>query len=398
MTDSEPGMETTGRPVFALYVAWRPSYKEGGEVADLLRGQFNGERHRNIAGGHGLSVIYRSESMPGSDTPLPIDWNESEMTAVVVLADSTLADDPAWRGYIDGLSKNANTKGFASRLFPVMMESEGPEPWFDEQALLWGDWEGRKEKKAQRLIRELTHEFCRMLRHRLGSHDESQSEDTAATSYLKKIQVFISHSKHDEDGKSIARSVRNWIHEHGPVSSFFDVHDIPAGTSFKEVLYDEIKNSAVVALHTDSYSSREWCRREIIEAKRCHVPMVVVDCLRDVDPRVIPYMGNVPTVRISLEQPDARIGDCLNYLLDEVFLDYLWRCRVQRFGEAHPEVSFVSRPPELISLTALSGRLEGRDKIVYPEPLVSAEDARLFQEVAPRATIQTLAEWLEEIR
>ena len=54
-----------------------------------------------------------------------------------------------------------------------------------------------------------------------------------------------------------------------------------------------------MAVHTDSYSSREWCRREIIDAKRCNVPMVVVNSMRDVDERGFPYMGNVPIVRMD---------------------------------------------------------------------------------------------------
>ena len=68
-----------------------------------------------------------------------------------------------------------------------------------------------------------------------------------------------------------------WLHAHSPLDSFFDVYDIPPGLSFGEVLLHQIGAGAVLAVHTDSYSSREWCRREVIEAKRRMVPMIVVD-------------------------------------------------------------------------------------------------------------------------
>jgi len=360
-------------------------------VAELLHKHFGGDRHRNIAGTGGLSVIYRSDSVPDSATPLPIDWSESEMTAVVVLVDTTLDSDLMWRDYVKGLSRETQARGLLTRLFPVRMEHEDMELQFEEQALRWDSWEERNGEREQRLIRDLTHEFCRMLRQRL-------SDETSLQSYLKKIQAFISHSKHDEDGECVAQGIRDWIHEHSQMSGFFDVYDIPPGVSFKEVLNRQIGGSAVMALHTDSYSSREWCRREVIEAKRQHVPMVVVDCLRDVDQRAIPYMGNVPIIRMNPDEPGGRTGAVVGRLLDEVFLDYLWRCRVRRYGEAHSDVSFMSRPPELISLAMLLGGQGGSGKIVHPEPLMAAEEIGLLREIAPNATIQTLMEWLEELR
>ena len=140
--------------------------------------------------------------------------------------------------------------------------------------------------------------------------------------YLDKLRVFISHSKHDSDGESVAHSIRDWIHAHSPLESFFDVYDIPPGLSFADVLLHQIGAGAVLAIHTDSYSSREWCRREVIETKRQMVPMIVVDCVRDIDPRGMAYLGNVPVVRMEPDRTD-RIGTVVGCLLDEVFRNWL---------------------------------------------------------------------------
>lgn len=391
-------METTTRPLFVLYVVWHPSYVKGDEVSDLLRRHFGDDRYHNVAGGLGLSVIYRNKPAPDGLTPLPIDWEEAEATAVIALVDSALASDSAWLNYVFELSRNAQTRGFLTRLFPVIMEAEGLELQLEEQALRW-DRLGKSEmEREQHFVSSLTNEFSRMLRHRLDLLRRPGASNAPLSAYLEKVQVFISHSKHDNDGEPIARSVRDWLHDHSALSSFFDVRDIPAGLSFREVLLHKIETSALVALHTDSYSSREWCRREVVEAKRRHVPMIVVDCLRETDQRSIPYMGNVPIVRMGVDQQD-RIPTVIGCLLDEVFRTYLWRCRVEPFRETHSHVLFTARPPELISLATLSEyESKASSAIVYPEPPLGTDEARLFSEIAPNVHTRTLTEWLTEIQ
>ena len=176
------------------------------------------------------------------------------------------------------------------------------------------------------------------------------------------------------------------------------VFDIPAGLSFREVLLHQVETSAVVAVHTDAYSSREWCRREVIEAKRRLVPMIVIDCLRDIDQRSIPYMGNVPVVRMNPDRQN-RIDTVIGCLLDEIFRTYLWRCRVEPFRDAYPNVLFTARPAELLSLAMLPlQQSEAGPAVVYPEPLLGADEARLFAEIAPHVPVLTLTEWMEGSR
>ncbi len=234
-----------------------------------------------------------------------------------------------------------------------------------------------------------------MLRHRIERF-RGDGKETTFERYLENIRVFVSHSKHDGDGESVGRGIRDWIHAHSPLDSFFDVHDIPPGLSFGKVLLHQIGAGAVVAVHTDSYSSREWCRREVIEAKRRLAPMVVVDCVRDTDPRGMAYLGNVPIVRMDPDRRD-RIAVVVGRLLNEVFRTWLWLCRVGPRLMNSPGVVFTARPPELIALAAsFPHDGEAASTIVYPEPLLSADEERLFREVAPGIRLRTLTDWLEE--
>ena len=389
-------MEIATHPLFALYVMWHPAYRGGREIADRLRMHFGRDLYRSAGEERGVSVLERSEPVPGALTPLPIDWEDAEFTAVVVLAESTLVDDREWTDHVRDIARVAHGRGIPAGFFPVTMDHRGLELGLAQQALRWDRWEPPDADRTRRLTSDLTHEFCRMLRHRLDQLRRTGGGAEALEGYLEKIRIFISHSKHDSDGESVGRSIRDWIHAHSPLDSFFDVYDIPPGLSFGEVLLHQIGAGAVLAVHTDSYSSREWCRREVIEAKRRMVPMIVVDCVRDIDPRGMAYLGNVPVVRMEPGRTD-RLGAVAGCLLDEVFRTWLWLCRVGPYLANSPGVLFTARPPELIALAALPPGGQGSvPAIVYPEPLLSADEERLFREIAPRVRVQTLADWLEE--
>ena len=97
---SGSAVEMTMRPMFAVYVMWHPSYREGREIADRLRRHFVRDLYRTVEEEQGVSVLERSTSVPGALTPLPIDWNDVEFTAVVVLADSAMLNDRAWREHV----------------------------------------------------------------------------------------------------------------------------------------------------------------------------------------------------------------------------------------------------------------------------------------------------------
>lgn len=383
--------------ILSVYIVWHPNYSKGSDIAELIHGHFRNGRYKNVLGDIGLSVVFRSSPVPDAETPLDIDLDEAETTAIIVLAESVLAGDAAWRKYVDRLIHDAEAKGLGSQVFPVTLEKAGSDIGANVQALRWNCWKGNDTEREQRLIRELSYEFSRMLRHYIERLKHPEEDAKALERYLEKVQIFLSHSKHDSDGKRLAQKISRWLQQSSGLSKFFDELDIPAGTRFPDVLDLEVKRSAFVAVHTDSYSSREWCRREVIEAKRWNVPMIVVNSMRDVDERGFPYMGNVPIVRMAPNTTD-RIEKVIGRLLDEVFKDFLWRCRIELTGHAGSDVLFMSRHPELISLANPLARTEvANPMIVYPDPPLGAEEEQLFQKIAPHVRLQNLTQWLTEV-
>ncbi|MCE9658087.1 MAG: toll/interleukin-1 receptor domain-containing protein [Burkholderiales bacterium] len=390
-------MPTSTRPLLILYVAWHPDFTEGRAIAKHLYDQYRRELFQNVAGGAGLSVIYRSASDVGADAPPRIDLEEGETTAIVLLLDEKFCANAGYVSWAREVGAQVEEAGLGSRVFPVAVDKSFYDVGFTEQAVRWDKWIGSSpEARLLLLTSDLTYQFCRMLRTYLERLRRPKVADNGLQQYLKKVQIFLSHSKHDSDGERIAKEIRSQLFNGNGLASFFDVKDIPSGVRFDQALMQEVKLSAVVAIHTDSFSSREWCRREIIEAKRWSVPLVVANCLTDTDERSFPYLGNVPVVRMDPVKVD-RVDQVVARLLVEVLKDFLWRCRVElASGPKARGVEFLPRPPELIALANLSGR-KGKQTLVYPDPPLGAEEQRLFEQIAPRFLLRSLTEWLASV-
>ena len=173
-----------------------------------------------------------------------------------------------------------------------------------EQALRWHDWDESDEEKELRLVRELKYTFSRMLRHRLTELRHISDDRDALGGYFRESSGFPQSFQ--------ARCLRGNCRGQAPemverqcqLADVLGHPNIPPGVPFDLVIDHEVGSSVMVAIHTDSYSSREWCRREVIRAKRLNVPMLTVDCLKEGDECIFPYLGNVPSVRMNPETVD----------------------------------------------------------------------------------------------
>jgi hypothetical protein len=382
-------------PIFSIYVVWHPDFDEGLGLAEALRNHFRRMPFEAATGGAGIDVLYRFAPPKSTSKPIAIDFAESQTTAVIVLLDENLATDPDWIGYVQELARETRQVGLKARLFPIEIDSVLRALNIPEQAHRYAQWPGGKAERLARMKLELSYEFCRMMRHYLAHLTHPHSGENELKSYLEKVQIFLSHSKHDAVGEQIARQIRDKLHSGHGLASFFDAHDIPGGLQFDVVLLHNVRTSAVVAIHTDSYSSREWCRRELLEAKRHNVPLVIANAITDIDERGFPYMGNVPIVRLDVDGPD-RIDVVVARLLDEVLKDYLWKCRVAQQPSGTSEITFLPRPPELVCLAEIlkNPAIGSTPLVIYPDPPLSAEEERLFSDVAPSVQLRSFTEWI----
>lgn len=391
-------MNDVAKPFLAIYVVWHPTFERGPQIAEAILTHFRCNKFKEVSGGNGISVLYRSKPTESSGVPLGIEFDEAETTAIVVLADSNLISDITWLNYVSTLANQTKNIGLSTRIFPVSIETGSITTLnLSEQALQWADWSGYTKSRQQRLVSELTYEFCRMLRYYLTHLKHPTEDEEALSQYLVNVKVFLSHTKYDKDGLKIAETVRNRIHERYSFTSFFDIYNIPAGLQFDNVLLNEVRQSAVIIMHTDSYSTREWCRREVIEAKLSHRPLVVADCIRILDDRSFSYLGNAPVVRVNHREV-KRIDFLIGCLIDEVFRDFLWRCQVEKYkSETNIDAIFVPHPPELITLASFTQQPGAVDLVVvYPGIPISIEEERLFNKIAPKVRLVSMMEWTAE--
>ena len=337
----------------------------------------------------GVSVFEWSRPPQGSRVPPPVNLGTGEADVVVVLISDNIQQDIEWSDYVVKLANRCRSDdkgGLHRRLFPVAVTTTSLSTSLGVQALRWHDWEADSDGKSRRLIREITYETSRMLRTMLVDEPDLISQ-------MEKVRVFLSHSKHDLVGERVAKRIRNWLQDDVQLSVFLDIVDVPAGLPPDAVLEQEVRQSTILVVYSDSFSSREWCRREILVAKENERPIVVADCIKDLDERAFPYIANVPVVRLNSLQSHG-IERVVGRLLDEVFKDFLWQCRTATLRQANPDVMFVARSPELLTLVNAMKNFPDKSMLVYPDPPLGSQELGLLDHFAPN--VQSLSEWMSE--
>ena len=334
-----------------------------------------------------MSVREWSPPLEGSPVPAPIDMETGDATVVVALIGDEIKADSAWAEYVHDIAKQCYPDDATRRLIPVAMTPDSIATELRVQALLWHSWKKDQDGRARRLVREVTYETGRMLRTMSERHSNLASQ-------MEPVRVFLSHSKHDGVGKRVAQHIRDWLHNDVQLSPFLDIANIPAGLPSDKVLEEEVRRSAVLVVYTDSFSSREWCMREVLVAKEKDRPIVVADCIDDLDERVFPYLANVPMVRLCSQQPHG-VERVVGRLIDEIFKYFLWRYRTASLDGASPSVKFVARVPELLTAVNIKKLYPNTSTVVYPDRPLGTRELELMNDFS--FNFLSLSKWISEV-
>jgi hypothetical protein len=199
------------------------------------------------------------------------------------------------------------------------------------------------------------------------------------------VRIFLSHAKAD-----LAPSRQDPVRftatacddEAFPIEKWFDSRNIATSQDFSEAITAGIRDcSIMLAFLTDQYSSRQWCRREVLEAKRMGAHILIVNALESGEPRSFPYGGNVPVIRWNYGSPsevEAR------RVIDRAVLEALRfqhnRVVLERQVEAGDQV--LSAPPEALTLAA---EPEGEARTyLYPDPPLGREELDVLHRLRPQ--------------
>jgi len=204
------------------------------------------------------------------------------------------------------------------------------------------------------------------------------------------IKLFLSHSKQDEWAVNLAISLKRFIDD-SPMLNFFDATDIAPRYRFDKEIMGHILESTFLSIHSDFYSSRYWCQREVLYAKEQRRPILSVDCLNDSEDRKFPFATNVPSIHLH---PIEEWGkDDIHRILEAAILETIrfnyhgkLLKEYQRCGWAPSDALVLSRPPEISDLPDLliinKGIISRRvRKILYPEPPVYSEEHEFLDKI-----------------
>jgi hypothetical protein len=322
-----------------IYVIWAPDDAAGLPLAEVIARHFDNAGEARAFGGIRIPVFVRHASFaPESSAPRIIDLDAAEHNLIVAIGThhliDRLANDQAWATWFDGLSTGFARRDRKDRFVLLSLESGVLQvPVFpNRHAIRAFEWDDGPESSAFH-----TH-LLLLLTNRCGSLLLEGSNPPAAGEVRRvpKQRLFISHAK--QDGAADAVRIRKRLNKLDfGIEPFVDANDLTSGEIFSEELEAEIADATLLAIYTDAYSSRPFCRWEVLRAKFHRRPIYIVHRLKQGDSRVFPYGGNAPLMVVT---------DLGNDTIDKILLQHDDRSARPGVAAAGGGRYFAERPDE----------------------------------------------------
>lgn len=355
---------------------WHPDFKEGHIYAKQMYTNFGREIQDDIIYRRpGIPVFYKNEI----DTKIELD--DALHTTIFVLVDDEMVVDSEWNRFLGDLWQEVGRgMDVKHRIYPVSLSEHAFQiENINEINFIRLHEIDDEEKKRKKLIGIATHEISRLIMNRPRVSRESYLSNAP-------VSLFLSHAK--KDGAQLAQAIKNYIHKETPLKTFFDATDIATGHSFSNEIIQSIQlnETALLVLHTDTYSSRDWCRKEVIQAKLTNIPIVVVNVITTGEGRSFPYMGNVPTIR--WDGSEERIQDIIDITLTEILRDLYTNLHLESLTDIYKvseRVHTLTHHPELISFVNIIREEGDKDilTVLYPDPPLGYEELQLLNSLKP---------------
>lgn len=337
----------------AIYVVYHSEYNKASQIFSKIYKWLCRDVRNSLSDGLDIPVYFATET-----NGFEVDFERAEKTCVIVLSDEHLvhAKDVflpkiiGWHGMTD-YEKHimvcpVKLCKYAFDAFPndvpdqcIVLEHEDIET----------DWDEFQTRIYDCLIRFI------------------KNKDS-------KVRIFVSHSKRDKDkiGEVRAKELARYLRDDTKLDSFFDVTDIVDGRRFDQQIMRGVENALLMILYTNTYSDREWCRRELIAAKDHNVPTVVVMMLDGVAKRIFPYIGNVPCVEFK-----GGWREPINLLLRTALDEYHEQELLTSLRQDREDVQTLPFPPELYNLLSMPN---DKSCVLYPEPPLGQEELTILKQ------------------
>lgn len=365
----------------ALYVIWHPEFEEGKFYAENVFSAFCRDLKNPLGRHSNIPVYFRSKPDKQTGVPIDINYNEADKNAILLLVDEKMFDDELWQTYVQNLVKD---KPENTRIFPVAFseysyyvdkENLSQIQFIRAKDVLVGNDEKEINSNRWEFIRaRLLHDIARQLLNVASTYEVTNVDDSP-------VKLFLSHAK--KDGEDIAKMFRNHIENNSKLDTFFDTNDIADGHNFEKEITKNLKNSAVIIFNTDEYSNREWCRREVIVAKRFRCPILCVLDIKNGETRSFPYSGNVPTIIWN-----NNIEEIINQTLIQVISNEYSSQLLKKMKDLYQinNALILPKAPELFNYIDIEELKKeqgynGELIVLYPEPPLGIEEIILLNDI-----------------
>lgn len=308
------------------------------------------------------------------EPPEPRLATEADRVLVVLLADDHLAvaarkptkGGTTWGEYATKLRELAEAAGH--RFMPVQLnESAWPiDKRLDDTNFLRAWVIDGVEERHKFIARRLVHLLIRRLRPR------TESEDAPP------VTIFLSHTKMDIDHEPrVVKTLLAHLTATQPEKTWFDAGDISTGSKFAREIHRGIEDTALLAIVTDSYSSRSWCRKEVLYAKHHQRPVVIVDAVQERETRRFPYSGNTPVIRWKAQDAQGVVDLLLREVLRHAHAEESLKQR-KREGDV-----ILPAGPELVTIVH-HRKDKDQPVVLYPDPPLGPEELEVLERTGVR--------------
>lgn len=394
--------------VLDLHLVWHPKDASGEPIAREIEDHFLQQSCTGLHAG-AIEVHRRSRSWTSdpADAPRPVAPPDAPgaapYTAVIVLVGTELMratqpESSRWDVYLRQINQTAKAHSKRLNVMAILLPGTRRPPTARLSELL-----GANQYLAEPDRHALRHGApgwlgrarCRELAQALSCWLDPDHTG-------KGIQVFISHTKQSSgspDGSAregvgtLVRQVRAALGE-TRLGTFYDAQSLQPGQGWAQALEHHAGRCALLVLRTDLYATREWCHREVIQAKEKGRPVVVLDALGHGEARGSYLLDHVPRVPVRSTRSaqgtepgktddtvwsDDDIETGINRLVDAWLERVLWDRQADRLG--HEGTTAMPHAPELLTLMP---RLQPGQplKIVYPDPPLSDAERKPLHDLA----------------
>ncbi|MBC2696753.1 MAG: TIR domain-containing protein [ANME-2 cluster archaeon] len=363
-------------PPLSVFFVWHPA--DANTVQPMVKhcsSMLQRDINKPFSRAMNLPIFYRTTAKKGVPSNINI---ESENSIIFIFLSKNIVGNGDWVEYIKKLPESDKI-----HIIPIALDNYA----FNVGGRLQGKnfirtYEYEELYTNYLIFISVAHEIYRLIL--------NESFNIMRPGKYNALKIFLSHAKDGKQGIKLAKALKNFI-DNSSMRNFFDATDIAPGYQFDNEIIDHIKESTIIAIHSDPYSSRYWCQREILCAKENHRPIVAVDCLEEFEDRRFPHAANIPGVHVNIgEYTEPGKKDLLRIVsvaLLETIRFYYAKMLLTQYIKVNwipNDAEILSRPPEATDIfKILINNYNSihclKKSVVYPEPPIYEEELAFFK-------------------